>query len=187
MIRVIDNFCPAYEQALSTFEASGFGSWTPSSHMVGSGKYDGMSFMGDHHVLLYALGMHMGAPILPQTMFARKTDSTMERGYIHSDRASGAFTCVVYLNDPGEESGTAFYRHRETGLQEMPIEWMADKQRAQEMVEGKKEVWEQTDFVRGLVNRAVIFNAPLFHSKVPLNGTTKGRVVWVTHFHIPQQ
>jgi len=46
--------------------------------------------------------------------------------------------------------------------------------------------WVQTDFVRGQKNRALIFSAPLFHSRLPVGGigtdATDARMVWVSHF-----
>jgi hypothetical protein len=41
--------------------------------------------------------------------------------------------------------------------------------------------------VQGRKNRALIFNAPLFHSRFPLGGigtnADDARMVWVSHFH----
>ena len=53
------------------------------------------------------------------------------------------------------------------------------------MVDGGPDDWEQIDFVRGLYNRALVFRAPLFHSRSPLNGMdgeTEGRLIHACHF-----
>lgn len=186
MIRVIDNFCVQSDQVRASAIASGFGTWTPASAKVGSGKYQGMNWMVEHKYMIYALHVALGAIIIPNSMFCRLTNKETERAYVHSDLASGSFTCVAYLSDHKEESGTAFYRHRETGLQEMPLEWMDDPRRGNEMVSGSPKVWEKLDYVRGLYNRAVIFNAPLFHSRWPMQGleSNEDRLVWVCHFDI---
>lgn len=187
MIRVIDNFCPQIDQVRDSCYASGFGTWAPPTAKVGSGKYEGMNFQAEHHFMVAALMQAMGCICIPNSMFARLTNGDTEQAYIHSDLAAGSYTCVAYLTSHEEESGTAFWQHRETKLQEMPIEWMDDPDRGDEMVKGKSEHWRLLDLVSGLYNRAVIFSAPLFHSRYPLTGLSSGedRIVWVCHFQIP--
>ncbi len=186
MIQVHDNFIPEIDSVRQSFIDAGFGTWKPTTAKVGSGNYEGMGFMGNHAPLIRALTKVVGGPIAPNRMFARVTNQDTERAYVHSDRSAGDFTCIVYLSKHKELSGTSFYRHKETGLTEMPLEWMDDKQRASEMVNGDGSLWEQTDFIRGDYNRALIFSAPLFHSRFPLNGIGNdeqtGRIVWATHF-----
>jgi hypothetical protein len=189
MITVLDNFCPHVDVVRESFLASGFGTWTPSSSKVGSGRYEGMNFVGEHRFVLLPLMQHFaGKVVLPNSTFARLTNLGTERAYIHSDRTAGSHTCILYLSDHAEVSGTAFYRHRETGRTEMPLEWLDDEARAREMVEGSEEVFEQLDFVRGIYNRALIFSAPLFHSRFPAHGIStderSGRLVHVTHFDL---
>ena len=57
----------------------------------------------------------------------------------------------------------------------------------QDMVSRDPSKWEQTGYVEGKYNRALIFDAPLFHSRYPLEGigndVDSGRMVWVCHFH----
>lgn len=185
MITVIDNFCPQVDIVRESFMQSGFGTWTPNSSKVGSGKYEGMNYVGEHRYLIFALSQATGKRIIPNSMFARITNVGTEKAYIHSDRLAGSFTCIVYLSDHQEVSGTAFYRHKETGLFEMPVEWVDDKDRAREMVEGG-EFFEQVDFIRGIYNRALIFTAPLFHSRFPYHGIGNseedGRLIWACHY-----
>jgi hypothetical protein len=56
-----------------------------------------------------------------------------------------------------------------------------------DMVSRDPDKWEQVDYVRGQKNRALIFDAPLFHTRFPLDGIgatpEDARIVWVTHFH----
>ncbi len=188
MIRIIDNFLENPEAVRDSFLAAGFGTWSPPTAKVGSGKYEGMSFMGDHHPMIAALTVAQGRAVIPNRMFARLTNEGTEKAYIHSDRSAGEQTCIVYLSEHEAVSGTAFYRHRNSGRVEMPLEWMDDPLRAQEMVEGHPDVWEQLDFVRGLYNRALIFDAPLFHSRFPIHGIgeteTEGRLIWACHHYL---
>lgn len=142
--------------------------------------------------MVRSLMLAMGGPVIPNTMYFRYTVPGMERAYIHSDRESGNHTCVVYLTDHDEGYGTAFYRHKRTGLTEMPSfqqmreSGIFDELKA-DMVSRDPGKWTQTDFVRGQKNRALIFNAPLFHSRMPIEGignnASDARMVWVSHFN----
>jgi len=192
MITVIDGFTPFIDEVRESALASGFGTWRPSKGEVGSSVYEGMNFWGKHSVMLHALSYATGRPVFPNNMFFRVTNEDTEGAYVHSDRESGDFTCVVYLSDHGSvPTGTGFYRHRETGMTHMPsfAEMSDDKSfdslKAQ-MVKGSDEDWELLDFVRGGYNRAVIFDAPRFHARHPRHGIScteeAGRMVWVCHF-----
>jgi hypothetical protein len=192
VITIIDSFTPFVDEVRQSALAAGFGTWRPSKGEVGSSIYDGMNFWGKHSLLLHALTYAMGRQVYPNSMFFRVTNEDTEAAYVHSDRESGDFTCIVYLSQHDETSGTGFYRHRETGMTLMPsFAEMAQDQEAfarlkAEMVGGSDEHWEQLDFVRGLYNRAVIFDAPRFHARVPRHGFSDtaedGRMVWACHF-----
>lgn len=189
---VVDNFCDEIERVKQSAHAAGFDTWKPNKGEVGSSIYDGMGFWGDHALMLRSLIRAVNNVVVPNTMYFRVTNVGMERAYIHSDRESGNYTCVAYLSEHQEESGTAFYRHKRTGLTEMPS--FADMHEAglldelkQDMVSRDPDKWDQLDFVRGAYNRALIFNAPLFHSRFPLEGigndAESGRLIWASHFY----
>ena len=192
-IQVIDNFCPVVEKVRASAIAAGFGTWKPNKGYVGTSVYEGMGFWGDHAHMLASLRVSAG-DMVPNSMFFRVTRPGMERAYIHSDRETGGYTCVAYLSEHDEAYGTAFYKHRATGLTEMPT--FAEMRSTDEydqlrkdMVEGGEDEWEQLSFVRGKFNRAVIFHAPLFHARLPLEGLGSddedSRMVWACHFHTP--
>ncbi len=191
-ILVADEFCPEIAAVRTSALESGFASWTPKPGEIGSSIYDGMNFKGWHSPMLRALsGAIGGARVLPNSMFFRVTTPETEKAYVHSDRADGDLTCVAYVSAHDEVSGTGFFRHRATGLREMPpFEEMHGRPHFDElkhdMVHGGDEAWEQLDFVRGIFNRAVIFEAPLFHARCPkhgIGGTPEtARMVWVCHF-----
>ena len=191
LIRVLDNFCPAIEQVRQSALDSGFSNWSPKTSAMGRPQYEGMNFCGRHSYMMAALVAAVKELVFPNTMFFRVTNSNTEEGYVHSDRHWGAHTCVVYLSDHPEVSGTAFYRNRATGLMEMPTHQQMlspeFEQLKQDVQTGGENEWEQIDFVRGLYNRAVIFHAPLFHGRFPKHGigesSEEGRMVWVCHFH----
>ncbi len=195
-IRVIDCFSPKISEVRESFLQSGFGKWTPNKGEVGSSIYEGMNYWGLHSILLGSLAVALKTQIFPNNMFARVTNKETERAYVHSDRQWGAKTCIVYLSEHKYiSSGTGFFRHRETGMIEMPtFEEMKDagifEKLKDDMVRGEEKDWEQTDFVRGIFNRALVFHAPLFHSRWPKHGigesSEDGRMVWVCHFHTPE-
>jgi hypothetical protein len=189
---VVDNFCESLDQVRDSAFAAGFDTWNPNKGEVGSSIYEGMGFWGNHALMIEALMRATNGIVVPNSMFFRVTNEGMERAYIHSDRESGNFTCVSYLTDHDEESGTAFFRHKRTGLTSMPsFAEMADmgilEELKEDMVSRDPSKWVEIDRVRGLRNRALIFNAPLFHSRYPLEGIgstlDEGRMVWVSHFY----
>ncbi|MGN6280545.1 DUF6445 family protein [Frateuria sp.] len=189
---VVDNFSPDIERVKQSAFAAGFDTWRPNKGEVGSSVYEGMGFWGEHARMIQALTRAVGGIVIPNSMFFRVTNVGMERAYIHSDRESGSHTCVVYLTEHEEESGTAFFQHKSTGLKEMPSfqelreSGLMDELK-QDMVSRDPSKWMQLDYVRGIKNRALIFNAPLFHSRFPLDGigsdAQSGRLVWVCHFY----
>ena len=188
---VVDDFCERADDVVASAREAGFGAWKPNKGAVGSSYYDGMGFWGHHALLIRELIGAVRAPIVPNSMFFRVTNEDTEQAYIHSDRESGTHTCVVYLSDHEEPSGTAFYKHTPTGMIEMPsFAEMQDMgifdQMSKDMVSRDPEKWEQLDYVEGKYNRALIFHAPLFHSRYPIHGIGKteeeGRLVWVCHF-----
>lgn len=192
-IRVIDNFCPEIERVRQSALDSGFGSWDPKKGALGSSHYAGMNFWGEHSLLLVSLAMVEDAHVFPNSMFFRVTRPGMEKAYTHSDRETGARTCIVYLSEHAEPYGTGFYRHKETGLDRMPtFEEMAYPEFDQlksDMIESPEDAWEQVGYIAGKLNRAVIFDAPLFHSRLPKDGLgstdTDSRMVWAAHYHTP--
>lgn len=194
MIQIIDNFAPCIDEVRASAFAAGFGTWRPNKGEVGSSIYEGMCFWGRHELMLHALAYYVGRPVYPGAMFFRVTNEDTEGAYVHSDRESGDFTCVAYLSQHEDVYGTGFYRHRETGMTHMPsFAELREKPELfeklkHEMVDGSEKYWEQLDFVRGQYNRAVIFDAPRFHARVPRHGfgerSEEGRLVWVCHFYL---
>jgi hypothetical protein len=188
---VVDDFCELIDLVKSSAFAGGFGKWNPNKGLVGSSKYDGMAFYGHHAPMLRSLIGATKAVCVPNSMFFRVTNADTEQAYIHSDREYGDYTCVTYLSEHDEPYGTAFYKHKPTGLTHMPsFEEMQEmgifEQLKEDMVSRNSEAWELLDVVEGKFNRAVIFDAQLFHSRFPIHGIgntdEEGRLVWVSHF-----
>lgn len=193
---VIDNFVDDALEVRQSVINAGVGTWLPKKGIVGSSVYEGMGYEGKHASMVRALsGVLGGVPIYPNRMFFRVTNTNTEPAYVHSDRSSGDFTCIVYLSEHVEPSGTSFYRHKDFNLEFMPkFEELAKypimfDELKQHMVWGETgQVWEKTKHVEAAFNRAIIFDAPLFHSRVPASGigTTleEGRLIWACHFNL---
>ena len=189
---VADNFCDRVEDVIASVKAAGFATWLPNKGKVGSSVYEGMGFWGHHALMLKNIMFHMNSVIVPNSMFFRCTNEGMEQAYIHSDRASGEWTCVAYLSEHEQSYGTAFFKHLPTGLTHMPSFAEMEERNIldsfkQDMVSRDESKWEQIGYVEGKYNRAVMFHAPLFHSRYPLEGigstSEDGRLIWASHFY----
>ncbi len=192
-IQIIDDFCPEIDLCVESFKAAGYGTWQPNQSLIGDGKYTGMCFMGYHHYMVRALCMSQNRMIIPNTLFSKCAVEGERTAYIHSDRDQGHVTCICYLTDHDEQSGTAFYRHKKTGWREMPPLDELKKlgvleEMAADMTDPTGAAFEQTDFVKGIKNRALIFRSPLFHSRVPKGGIgidpSNARLIWVCHGYL---
>lgn len=189
---VVDDFCEEVDAVIKSVHDAGFSTWLPNKGLVGTSVYEGMGFMGYHALMIRALINATGKIAIPNSMFFRNTQVGMEKAYIHSDRQMGDHTCVAYLSEHSESYGTAFYRHIPTGLIEMPsfldmIDMGIMDQMSEDMVSRDPAVWEQIDMVEGKFNRAVIFDAPLFHSRFPVEGIgsteEEARLIWASHYY----
>lgn len=194
MLLVTDNFVENAEIVRQSALRSGFGSWRPTKGEVGSSVYDGMNFWGMHAPMIRGVCGLMGKQVYPNDMFFRVTNEDTEAAYVHSDRESGDYTAIVYLSHHEDEgSGTGFFKHRETGairmksFAQMNEESESFERLKSQMVRGSADDWEMVDFIPGRFNRAVIFDAPLFHARLPKNGfgdsAESGRMVWACHFY----
>lgn len=188
-----DDFLEDPESLRFSAIQAGFGTWRPNTGEVGSSKYDGMCFWGDHATPMRQLTKVVGAPIYPGSMFFRVTNKETEAAYVHSDREAGEYTAILYLSKHAarDGSGTGFYRNRRTGKAHMDsFAGMVGRPDfsllRDEMVDGSDKYWEQLKFISGEYNRLLVFHAPLFHARVPKNGfgdsVEDGRMVWVCHF-----
>jgi hypothetical protein len=192
-VLVVDNFVPNPEEVRASALITGFGTWKPTNTIIGYDTYDGVNINGKHSVLVKALTEALGCPIYPESMIFRVTGEKTEPATIHSDRMFGTHSCIVYLSHEQDKSGTGFYQHLRTESCEMPpLESIIDTPEfgrlKYEMREATEEYWKEVHFVEGKFNRALIFSAPLYHSRIPrlCKGTTAedSRMIWITHFNV---
>ena len=102
---------------------------------------------------------------------------------IHSDMGWGSHALVLYLSEG--EGGTAFWRHKATGAHRIE----AGQVDLFEAIDGDwddADKWEQYDLCEMKLNRAVIYESALFHSRWPFaafgNDEATGRLVAVAFF-----
>lgn len=192
-VQIIDDFLSSPDSVRASALRSGFGTWRPHKGDTGLESYAGVNFVGDHASPLAELARRLG-PIVPGLMFFRLTNPAVERAPVHSDRDYGCtHTAILYLSPTlPVESGTGFYRHRETGWIELPPAAEFVRQRDfermhRQMLEGSEEHWERYDFVPGLYNRCLIFDSALIHCRVPREGfgtsDEDSRMTWTAHFN----
>jgi len=105
------------------------------------------------------------------TMFMRQSPEGCHVPHIaHTDNSMGLYSFMLYMNDA--EGGTAFIRHRETGIMYAP--------ESQDMVDfivsdqNSPEKWALVDMAHMKENRAVIFDAGKFHCAMPIGGFGEG-------------
>lgn len=186
--QVIDQFCEQVERVRESALFAGFGNWTPAQGSMAEANLDGMGFGGMHAVLTKSLMNATGSVVVPNLTHFRVTTVNTDRAPIHSDAHAAPYTCIVYLTPNANRGATAFWRHKKTGLTSMPSNPDASlaAMLRDDMAKSSMEDWQMVDLVSGEYNRALIFNAPLFHCRFPMEdaGTDvdSGRMVWICHY-----
>jgi len=104
-------------------------------------------------------------------MFMRQSPKGCHAPHIaHTDNSMGIYSLMLYMND--HEGGTAFIRHKETGIMYAP-----ESQEIVELVQkdqNNPEKWAVVDMAHMKENRAVIFDAGKFHCAMPIGGFGEG-------------
>lgn len=107
-------------------------------------------------------------PVSIRVCYLRKgAKDTPLTHYIHADRAVAKYAFVLCLSEPDCSSGTAFWTHKETGLSALPVPTPPDLFQLLDADLTDETKWRQTGFVESKENRAVIFDAAMFHSRWP--------------------
>jgi len=91
-----------------------------------------------------------------------------EKSWIHYDNWN-TLACVVYLTpDAPLHTGTALYRHKQTGITHKP----ENKQLCERLLSDGRDYtkWDITDRVGNVFNRAVIYPGTAFHASVEYFG-----------------
>lgn len=109
----------------------------------------------------------VGRKIENPTIFMRMSPSGVHVPHIvHTDNSMGSHSLMLYMNDA--DGGTGFARHKETGMHMAP----ESEQLLQIAIDdcNKPDKWIFYDQAKMRENRAVIFDASLFHCALPIGG-----------------
>lgn len=85
----------------------------------------------------------------------------------HHDGVMGKYSLMLYLDDH-KSSGTAFLRHKESGIMYAP-----EGQGFTDVVRGDQnelDKWAVSSMIQSKSNRAAIFDAGIFHCAMPVGG-----------------
>lgn len=125
----------------------------------------------------------IGRDAVKPTVFMRKSPAGVPVPHIaHTDISMGSYSLMLYCNEY-KGGGTAFLRHRETGICYAP-----ESQEYVEMMQkdqNSPDKWAVVDMAHMKENRAVIFDAGKFHCAMPIGGfgeLSDARVVLTVFF-----
>lgn len=113
-----------------------------------------------------------GRGVSINAIFMRRSPSGVHVPHVaHTDNSMGRFSLMLYLFER-ENSGTAFIRHKSTGICYAP--------EADEFLsivindQNNLDKWGIVDMANAKENRAVIFDSGKFHCAMPIGGFGEG-------------
>ena len=176
---VIDDFLPDFELVKRFISETKYGDYE-----LGGKKYTGV---GQVTLPVKALIEQRVGPIKIKHNHLRlgRRDTPLTHG-IHTDRYGTAYGFVLCLSAPECSSGTAFWTHKETGMDRLPEGSSQDMFTYFNDELKKEEEWFVSEMVESVENRALIFEADRFHSRwpmtLPIEATEKPRIVCTAFF-----
>lgn len=176
---VIDKFLPDFTKTRTHAINSEYFDWLAPDGQV----YKRISLL---HVpgLLVSLENNLGAIRILMAGYRLNYADEPPNQSIHSDLGFGSHAVVVFLNEG--DSGTAFWKHKETGATEINF-GDADLFNVVKLDWDNPDAWEQVEYVAAKENRAVIYKGNLFHSRFPFKafGDTpeNGRLIATAFFN----
>lgn len=118
----------------------------------------------DNKDICDSIAKHCGKVEMLGMAFRANMNGEPPNQAIHTDVGWGTHALVYYLSDGN--SGTAFWKHRATGMTNLsPIDNKTFIKVRKDWADISK--WEQIDFVPMKFNRAVMYDSTLFHSRYP--------------------
>ncbi len=138
------------------------------------------------------LAERLGHAIKPGlSCFRLNLKGELPHSWVHADMICAEWATVLYLNLPEQcQGGTAFWRHRELGIDRMPEGTLAeigyDFVHAMDMEWKRLEQWEQVGVMPMQWNRLITYPTKMFHSRWPFEsfgtGPADGRLIWVCFY-----
>lgn len=118
------------------------------------------------------LSEYMGQSPEIHAMFMRRSPEGVNVPHVaHHDAVMGRYSLMLYLDDQ-EGSGTAFLRHKESGIMYQP-----ESQEFVDLVvkdQNDLDKWVVSSMIHSKSNRAAIFDAGIFHCAMPVGGYGQG-------------
>jgi len=172
-VQTLDDFLPNFEEfradALSRryFTMRGpDGERYPNLHVLPSDEFEP------------AMSERLGRKVSIDHCFLRLNPSG-DNHRIHADIAHSPYAFVLYLNAPEQcQGGTAFWRHKRTGLASFPpiTDLKKANRFAKEIFETHQDLdkWEMIHLEEMKPNRMICYPTVQFHSRWPLEGWGEG-------------
>ena len=175
---VIDNFTPIAHQLREDALASEFIDW--EGH---DGEIYRRVCIKELPGIQYRIERVMGSVKMMGMGYRLNFNSEPPNAAIHSDLGWGTHALVLYLSEG--EGGTAFWRHKMTGLEHLKAGQVAEWEAVRDDW-NSVDAWTMTNMVDIKFNRAVIYDGSRFHSRWPFEafGTDaqSGRLIAVAFF-----
>lgn len=175
---VLDNFLPEFDRVLEHAKLSYYFDWQAPDGEV----YKRISLL---HVpgMFDKLCQELGNVRIAAMGYRLNYEGEAPNQSIHADLGYATHACVVYLNEGN--SGTAFWKHKETGATEI---WYGQDDLLEKIKQDfdNPSAWEQRVVVPVKANRAVIYRGNMFHSRFPFQAfgesPENGRLIALAFF-----
>jgi hypothetical protein len=161
----------------------------------GTGVIMGKDFSGYGHITLPVRARiedEIGAPIdIVMSHVRLGKRSTPLTHFIHADAIAADYACVWCLSEPKCDSGTAFWVHKETGHDRLTLPCEDELFQKYDKDVQEEKMWNMVAYVPSKMNRAVLFNSSLFHSRYPkellVSDDEIPRIVCTVFFNIQEE
>lgn len=156
-MKVIDNFLPDFDLVKRFIADVEYGDY----------EMEGKHYTGVGQVTLPVkalLEQHLGPIKIKANHLRIARNDTPLTHYIHTDNYGTALVMVLCLQASDCLTGTAFWTHKESGLDSLEL---PDKFEYFNNAIKNEDEWGMSELVESKENRALIFEANLFHSRWP--------------------
>ncbi len=164
-INIIDDFCPNFGRLLQ--EAA--------NATYATIEYDRLSYRNiavTNAIWAYPLlEAHLGPVERKSDFFRLYVQQGEQSTFIHSDIGIADFAAILSLDPKHRHNGSlAFWQHKKLGWSEPDSNDLKGMRQAEQdgLIEDR---WDMLDEVEMISNRCVVFPAPLYHSRYPLDWT----------------